>query len=87
MGFVFCVSPLLLVAAARADRKTGVNVLLQDVNGNVPVDYACEGTETCCILRKYLQEKGKEKTLQNDRAYAKKMIMTKEMVKLCRGLE
>lgn len=35
-------------------------MLLQDVNGNVPLDYAPDGTETCCILRKYLQEKGKD---------------------------
>ncbi|XP_068602409.1 unconventional myosin-XVI [Brachionichthys hirsutus] len=41
---------LLLVA--------GVNVLLQDVNGNIPLDYAAEGTETCCILRKHLEENG-----------------------------
>ncbi|XP_049450577.1 unconventional myosin-XVI isoform X3 [Epinephelus fuscoguttatus] len=36
----------------------GVNVLLQDVNGNIPLDYASEGTETSCILRKYLEENG-----------------------------
>uniref|UniRef100_G3NH78 Myosin XVI n=1 Tax=Gasterosteus aculeatus aculeatus TaxID=481459 RepID=G3NH78_GASAC len=37
---------------------TGANVLLQDVNGNVPLDYAAEGTETGFILRKHLEEKG-----------------------------
>ncbi|XP_068185946.1 unconventional myosin-XVI [Antennarius striatus] len=36
----------------------GVNVLLQDVNGNIPLDYASEGTETCCILRSHLEENG-----------------------------
>ncbi|XP_034041871.1 unconventional myosin-XVI isoform X2 [Thalassophryne amazonica] len=36
----------------------GVNVLLQDVNGNIPLDYACEGTETNYILRKHLEENG-----------------------------
>lgn len=36
----------------------GVNVLLQDVNGNVPLNYTSEGTETNYILRKYLEEKG-----------------------------
>ncbi|CAB1347353.1 unnamed protein product [Coregonus sp. 'balchen'] len=36
--------------------KTGVNVLLQDVNGNIPLDYATEGTETSYILRKHLEE-------------------------------
>uniref|UniRef100_A0A673XRC8 Myosin XVI n=1 Tax=Salmo trutta TaxID=8032 RepID=A0A673XRC8_SALTR len=37
---------------------TGVNVLLQDVNGNIPLDYATEGTETSYILRKHLEENG-----------------------------
>uniref|UniRef100_A0A8C7VKV7 Myosin XVI n=1 Tax=Oncorhynchus mykiss TaxID=8022 RepID=A0A8C7VKV7_ONCMY len=37
---------------------TGVNVLLQDVNGNIPLDYAAEGTETSYILRKHLEENG-----------------------------
>ncbi|XP_069010138.1 unconventional myosin-XVI isoform X2 [Embiotoca jacksoni] len=41
---------LLLVA--------GVNVLLQDINGNIPLDYAFEGTETSYILRKHLEENG-----------------------------
>uniref|UniRef100_A0A671W4E4 Myosin XVI n=1 Tax=Sparus aurata TaxID=8175 RepID=A0A671W4E4_SPAAU len=36
----------------------GVNVLLQDVNGNIPLDYASEGTETSYILRKHLEENG-----------------------------
>lgn len=39
--------------------KTGVNVLLQDVDGSVPLDYASEGTETSCILRKHLEENGR----------------------------
>ncbi|XP_033966263.1 unconventional myosin-XVI [Pseudochaenichthys georgianus] len=37
---------------------SGVNVLLQDVNGNIPLDYASEGTETSYILRKHLEENG-----------------------------
>ncbi|CAL8268518.1 unnamed protein product [Lota lota] len=37
---------------------TGVNVLLQDVNGNVPLDYAPEGTESRYILSKHLEENG-----------------------------
>ncbi|XP_060909434.1 unconventional myosin-XVI isoform X1 [Labrus mixtus] len=36
----------------------GVNVLLQDVNGNIPLDYATEGTETRYILQKHLEENG-----------------------------
>ncbi|KAM4609069.1 unconventional myosin-XVI isoform 2-T3 [Polymixia lowei] len=36
----------------------GVNVLLQDVSGNIPLDYTSEGTETCYILRKHLEENG-----------------------------
>ncbi|KAM9851316.1 unconventional myosin-XVI [Aulostomus maculatus] len=36
----------------------GINVLLQDVNGNIPLDYATEGTETRYILRKHLEENG-----------------------------
>uniref|UniRef100_A0A3Q2YYA7 Myosin motor domain-containing protein n=1 Tax=Hippocampus comes TaxID=109280 RepID=A0A3Q2YYA7_HIPCM len=34
----------------------GVNVLLQDVDGNVPLDYASEGTESRYILQKHLEE-------------------------------
>uniref|UniRef100_A0A665U7G5 Myosin XVI n=1 Tax=Echeneis naucrates TaxID=173247 RepID=A0A665U7G5_ECHNA len=36
----------------------GVNIMLQDVNGNIPLDYASEGTESSYILRKYLEENG-----------------------------
>ncbi|KAM9447922.1 LOW QUALITY PROTEIN: unconventional myosin-XVI-like [Salvelinus alpinus] len=36
----------------------GVNVLLQDVNGNIPLDYTTEGTETSYIIRKHLEENG-----------------------------
>ena len=39
--------------------KAGVNVLLQDVSGNIPLDYASEGTESSWILRKHLEENGK----------------------------
>nr|KAF6460741.1 myosin XVI [Molossus molossus] len=46
---------LLLVLA-------GANVLLQDVNGNIPLDYAVEGTESSCILLTYLDEKGVDLT-------------------------
>ena len=46
----------------RSRSKTGVNVLLQDVNGNVPLDYASEGTETSYILRRYLEENGNGST-------------------------
>ncbi|XP_063103094.1 unconventional myosin-XVI isoform X3 [Cavia porcellus] len=42
---------LLLVLA-------GANVLLQDVNGNIPLDYATEGTESSSILLAYLDENG-----------------------------
>ncbi|ROL52409.1 Unconventional myosin-XVI [Anabarilius grahami] len=38
--------------------KAGVNVLLQDVNGNIPLDYATEGTETSYILIRHLEENG-----------------------------
>lgn len=33
--------------------------MLQDVNGNIPLDYASEGTESSHILRKHLEENGK----------------------------
>ncbi|KAM9344023.1 unconventional myosin-XVI [Pholidichthys leucotaenia] len=42
---------LLLVVA-------GANVLLQDINGNIPLDYATEGTESSYILKKHLEENG-----------------------------
>ncbi len=35
------------------------NVLLQDVNGNIPLDYATEGTETSYILIRHLEENGR----------------------------
>ncbi|XP_054826888.1 unconventional myosin-XVI [Eublepharis macularius] len=38
----------------------GANVLLQDVNGNIALDYAMEGTESSCILLAYLEENGVE---------------------------
>ncbi|XP_070435372.1 unconventional myosin-XVI isoform X3 [Equus przewalskii] len=46
---------LLLVLA-------GANVLLQDVNGNIPLDYAVEGTESSSILLAYLDENGVDLT-------------------------
>ncbi|KFO35059.1 Myosin-XVI [Fukomys damarensis] len=46
---------LLLVLA-------GANVLLQDVNGNIPLDYAVEGTESSSILLTYLDENGVDPT-------------------------
>ncbi|XP_030892016.1 unconventional myosin-XVI [Leptonychotes weddellii] len=46
---------LLLVLA-------GANVLLQDVNGNIPLDYAVEGTESSSILLTYLDESGVDLT-------------------------
>ncbi|KAL4656568.1 unconventional myosin-XVI-like [Arapaima gigas] len=36
----------------------GANVWLQDINGNVPLDYAEEGSETNYVLLKFLEEKG-----------------------------
>ncbi|XP_033867625.3 unconventional myosin-XVI-like isoform X1 [Acipenser ruthenus] len=36
----------------------GANVLLQDVNGNIPLDYAMEGTESSYILLRHLEENG-----------------------------
>lgn len=34
-------------------------MLLQDVNGNIALDYAVEGTESSSILLMYLEENGK----------------------------
>lgn len=34
-------------------------MLLQDVNGNIALDYAIEGTESSCILLTYLEENGR----------------------------
>ncbi|XP_051782257.1 unconventional myosin-XVI isoform X2 [Erpetoichthys calabaricus] len=36
----------------------GANVLLQDINGNIPLDYAVEGTESCYILLRHLEDNG-----------------------------
>lgn len=41
--------------------QAGANVLLQDVNGNIPLDYAVEGTESSAILLAYLDENGSPK--------------------------
>ncbi len=49
-SLLFSISPRL---------KAGVNVLLQDVNGNIPLDYATEGTETSYILIRHLEENGR----------------------------
>uniref|UniRef100_A0A672TVC4 Myosin XVI n=1 Tax=Strigops habroptila TaxID=2489341 RepID=A0A672TVC4_STRHB len=38
----------------------GANVLLQDVNGNIALDYAIEGTESSSILLMFLEENGVE---------------------------
>ncbi|XP_061547358.1 unconventional myosin-XVI isoform X2 [Phycodurus eques] len=43
----------------------GVNVLLQDVDGNVPLDYASEGTESRYILQKHLEENGVDVSLMH----------------------
>uniref|UniRef100_A0A6Q2Z872 Myosin motor domain-containing protein n=1 Tax=Esox lucius TaxID=8010 RepID=A0A6Q2Z872_ESOLU len=43
----------------------GVNVLLQDVNGNIALDYAAEGTETRYILQKHLEENGVDMSSMN----------------------
>nr|XP_005904392.1 PREDICTED: unconventional myosin-XVI [Bos mutus] len=40
----------------------GANVLLQDVNGNIPLDYATEGTDSSSILLTYLDENGVDLT-------------------------
>ncbi|XP_046701110.1 unconventional myosin-XVI isoform X2 [Silurus meridionalis] len=37
---------------------SGVNALLQDVDGNIPLDYTTEGSETSYILTKHLEECG-----------------------------
>lgn len=39
--------------------QAGVNILLQDINGNISLDYTFEGTDTNYILRKHLEENGK----------------------------
>ncbi|KAJ1118881.1 hypothetical protein NDU88_007068 [Pleurodeles waltl] len=36
----------------------GANALLQDVNGNIPLDYTMDGTESRCILLAYLEDNG-----------------------------
>lgn len=55
-----CVFSALSCSLLPCVLKAGVNILLQDVNGSIPLDYASEGTETSCILRKYLEENGKK---------------------------
>ena len=48
--------------------QAGANVLLQDVNGNIPLDYAVEGTESSAILLAYLDENGSAKLPLNNSA-------------------
>ncbi|KAL2081193.1 hypothetical protein ACEWY4_023046 [Coilia grayii] len=45
-----------------AGGKAGANVLLQDLNGNIPLDYATEGTESSYILLAHLEENGVDLT-------------------------
>lgn len=48
--------------------QAGANILLQDVNGNIPLDYAVEGTESSAILLAYLDENGNAKLPLNNSA-------------------
>ncbi|CAB1328924.1 unnamed protein product [Coregonus sp. 'balchen'] len=45
-----------LHVACVCDHADMVLLLLLDVNGNIPLDYTIEGTETSYILRKHLEE-------------------------------
>lgn len=38
-------------------------MLLQDVNGNIPLDYATEGTESSYILLAHLEENGTSQSI------------------------
>ncbi|KAB0343029.1 hypothetical protein FD754_019955, partial [Muntiacus muntjak] len=58
---VACRAPLSLGLSTK-NTRAGANVLLQDVNGNIPLDYAMEGTESSSILLTYLDENGVDLT-------------------------
>ncbi|XP_053311241.1 unconventional myosin-XVI [Spea bombifrons] len=56
---------------------SGANVLLQDVNGNIALDYATEGTESSCILLTYLEENGIDlPSLQQMRTQRAKVMLS-----------
>ncbi|KAF4789820.1 hypothetical protein TURU_147137 [Turdus rufiventris] len=60
----------------------GANVLLQDVNGNIALDYAVEGTESSSILLMYLEENGIEQNSLRQMKIQRAMTMLTDVRQL-----
>uniref|UniRef100_A0A8C1L0D9 Myosin XVI n=1 Tax=Cyprinus carpio TaxID=7962 RepID=A0A8C1L0D9_CYPCA len=63
----------------------GVNVLLQDVNGNIPLDYATEGTETSYILIRHLEENGVDMSSMHQMKTQRSSTMLSDVRQLVSG--
>ncbi|XP_055965936.1 unconventional myosin-XVI-like [Sorex fumeus] len=63
----------------------GANVLLQDVNGNIPLDYAVEGTESSTILLAYLDENGLDLASVHQMKRQRSMRMLTDVTHLLSG--
>ncbi|KAG7467471.1 hypothetical protein MATL_G00153880 [Megalops atlanticus] len=57
----------------------GANVLLQDIYGNIPIDYAMEGTETNLILLKHMEENGVDLTCMHHVKIQRSMSMLSDV--------
>uniref|UniRef100_A0A8C1UXT3 Myosin XVI n=1 Tax=Cyprinus carpio TaxID=7962 RepID=A0A8C1UXT3_CYPCA len=63
----------------------GVNVLLQDVNGNIPLDYATEGTEASYILIRHLEENGVDMSSMHQMKTQRSSTMLSDVRQLVSG--
>ncbi|OCT92557.1 hypothetical protein XELAEV_18015613mg [Xenopus laevis] len=61
---------------------SGANVLLQDVNGNIALDYAIDGTESRSILLAYLEENGIDLSSLRQMRMQKAMVMLSDIKQL-----
>ncbi|KAM9319999.1 unconventional myosin-XVI [Gastrophryne carolinensis] len=61
---------------------SGVNVLLQDVNGNIALDYTIEGTESNSILLAYLEENGIDLTSLRQMRTQRSAVMLSDVKQL-----
>uniref|UniRef100_F6TDT5 Myosin XVI n=1 Tax=Xenopus tropicalis TaxID=8364 RepID=F6TDT5_XENTR len=61
---------------------SGANVLLQDINGNIALDYAVEGTESRSILLAYLEENGIDLSSLRQMRMQRAMVMLSDIKQL-----
>uniref|UniRef100_A0A8C2Q127 Myosin XVI n=1 Tax=Cyprinus carpio TaxID=7962 RepID=A0A8C2Q127_CYPCA len=80
-----CHLPLPPLLSITPRLKAGVNVLLQDVNGNIPLDYATEGTETSYILIRHLEENGVDMSSMHQMKTQRSSTMLSDVRQLVSG--